>query len=167
MIRGCKCAMSMKAARRFLPSLSSSAVLCRAVRAGQLSKRKKMTRIVVAMISATNVNAIGHATRCGFADFDIGRSTFGVERFCSYAIEQEQDREQEQEESGNVVPKKYRPPHPIGVKGGCSPQNNLRKLLKPLSEVSPAGNKILYKALKKFSGSSDIDSFTVNEDTTD
>jgi hypothetical protein len=24
--------------------------------------------------------------------------------------------------------KNYRPPHPIGVKGGCSPQNNLEKL---------------------------------------
>jgi len=25
-------------------------------------------------------------------------------------------------------PKKYRPPRPMGVKGGCSPQNNLLKL---------------------------------------
>jgi len=25
-------------------------------------------------------------------------------------------------------PKKYRPPRPKGVKGGCSPQNNLAKL---------------------------------------
>jgi len=25
-------------------------------------------------------------------------------------------------------PKKYRPPRPMGVKGGCSPQNNLGKL---------------------------------------
>jgi hypothetical protein len=24
--------------------------------------------------------------------------------------------------------KNYRPPHPIGVKGGCSPQNNREKL---------------------------------------
>jgi hypothetical protein len=24
--------------------------------------------------------------------------------------------------------KNYRPPHPMGVKGGCSPQNNLEKL---------------------------------------
>src|SRR5215469_2505632 len=110
-MRGCKCAMSMKAARRFLPSLSSSAVLCRAVRAGQLSKRKKMTRIVVAMISVTNVNAIGHAMRCGFADFDTGPSTFGVERFCSNAIEQEQDHQQEQEESGNACPQKSTAPH--------------------------------------------------------
>jgi hypothetical protein len=79
------------------------------------------------MISATTANVIGHATRYGFADFDIGRSTFGVERFCSDAIEQEQDHEQE--ESGERFgAKKYRPPRPIGVKGGCSPQNNRRKL---------------------------------------
>jgi hypothetical protein len=31
--------------------------------------------------------------------------------------------------AATFVPKKYRPPHPMGVKGGCSPQNNLRKLL--------------------------------------
>src|SRR5262245_5947292 len=66
--------MSMNAARRFLPSLSSSAVLCRAVRAGQLSKRKKMIKIVAPIISATTASAIGHATRYGLADFDIGRS---------------------------------------------------------------------------------------------
>jgi hypothetical protein len=54
--------------------------------------------------------------------------------------------------AATFVPKKYRPPHPIGVKGGCSPQNNLRKLLKPLSEISPAGNNILYKAAKKIFG---------------
>jgi len=104
-----------------LPSLSSSAVLCRAVRAGQLSKRKKMTRIVVAMISATNVNAIGRATRCGFADFDMERSTFGVERFCSDAIEQEQDHQQEQEESGNVCPQKVPPPTPDRREGRLFP----------------------------------------------
>jgi hypothetical protein len=28
----------------------------------------------------------------------------------------------------DFTPKNYRPPHPIGVKGGCSPQNNLEKL---------------------------------------
>src|SRR5262249_7751823 len=122
MIRGCKCAMSMKAARRFLPSLSNSAVLCCAVRAGQLSKRKKMTTIVVAMISATNINAIGHATRCRFADFNIGRSSFGVEGFCSRAIEQEQDHEQEQEESGErLSPKKLPPPTPDGREGRLFP----------------------------------------------
>jgi hypothetical protein len=27
-----------------------------------------------------------------------------------------------------LSPKKYRPPRPMDVKGGCSPQNNLRKL---------------------------------------
>jgi hypothetical protein len=53
-------------------------VLCRAVRAGQLSKRKKMIKIVIAMVSAKSVNAIGHATRYGFADFDIGRSALTV-----------------------------------------------------------------------------------------
>src|SRR5215471_15263984 len=98
-IRGCKCAMSINAARRFFPSLSSSAVLCRAVRPGQLSKRKKMIKIVVPILSATSVSAIGHAMRYRFSDFDIGRSTLGAERFCSEAIEQAQDHGQEQEQS--------------------------------------------------------------------
>src|SRR5262245_37208767 len=114
--------MSMNAARRLLPSLSNSAVLCRAVRAGQPSKRKTMTRIVVAMISATSVNAIGHATRCGFADFDIGRSMFGVGSFCSDAIEQEQDHEQEQEQSSErFVPKNLPPPTPDRREGRLFP----------------------------------------------
>src|SRR5215470_10825127 len=69
--------------------------------------------------------------------------------------------------AATFVPKKYRPPHPIGVKGGCSPQNNRRKLFNALSEVSPAGNKILHKTTQKFSGSSAIGSSTVNEGTRD
>ena len=126
MIRGCKCAMSMKAARRFLPSLSSSAVLCRAVRAGQLSKRKKMIKIVIAMVSAKSVNAIGHATRYGLADFDMGRSTLSV----SVQTQSSKSKitSKSKKKAATFVPKKYRPPHPIGVKGGCSPQNNLEKL---------------------------------------
>jgi hypothetical protein len=51
------------------------------VRTGQLSKRKKMIRATIAKMSAISARASGHATRCGFADFGIGRSTFGVERF--------------------------------------------------------------------------------------
>jgi len=114
--------MSTNAARKFLPSRSSSAVLCRAVRAGQLSKRKKMIKIVVPIISATIVSAIGHAMRDPFADFDIGRSTLGVERFCSDGIEQEQDHEQEQEESGErLCPKKLPPPTPDRREGRLFP----------------------------------------------
>jgi hypothetical protein len=114
--------MSTNAERRSLPSLSSSDVLCRAVRAGQLSKRKKMIKIVVATVSATSVNATGHATRYWFADFDIGRSTFRVDRFCSDAIEQEQDHEQEQEESRErLCPKKLPPPTPDRREGRLFP----------------------------------------------
>src|SRR5262245_11114955 len=114
--------MSTNAARKFLPSLSSSAVLCRAVRAGQLSKRKKMIKLVVPIISATIVSAIGHAMRDPFADFDIGRSTLGVERFCSDGIEQEQITTKSKKKAANACAlKNYRPPRPIGVKGGCSP----------------------------------------------
>src|SRR5215475_12797984 len=68
------------------------------------------------------------------------------------AIEQEHDHEQEQEERGRLSShKNYRPPHPIGVKGGCSPQNNCRKLSTVVSEVLPAGNKIFHKFFTKFS----------------
>src|SRR6266446_3556922 len=125
-MRGCRFAMSMKAARRSFPNRSSSAVLSRAVRAGQVSRRTKITMIIVATMS---VNAVGHVTRPEFADFNIGRWTLCVERFFQALIEQEHDHEQEQEERGRrLSAKKYRPPHPMGVKGGCSPQNNLRKL---------------------------------------
>jgi hypothetical protein len=51
-----------------------------------------------------------------------------VGRFFAQAlIEHEREHEQEQEERAEFrPPKKYRPPHPMGVKGGCSPQNNLK-----------------------------------------
>ena len=49
---------------------------------------------------------------------DVGRFASGV---CSKPIEQEQER-------GRLSAKKYRPPRPMGVKGGCSPQNNLQNL---------------------------------------
>jgi hypothetical protein len=40
------------------------------------------------------------------------------------------EHEQEQEERGRISPKKnYRPPRPIGVKGGCSPQNILKNFV--------------------------------------
>src|SRR6266576_2811215 len=123
-MRGCRFAMSMKAARRSFPNRSSSAVLSRAVRAGQVSRRTKITMIIVATMS---VNAVGHVTRPEFADFNIGRWTLCVERFFQALIEQEHDHEQE-ERGRRLSAKKYRPPHPMGVKGGCSPQNNLRKL---------------------------------------
>ncbi|PYI73339.1 MAG: hypothetical protein DMF02_01215 [Verrucomicrobia bacterium] len=77
-MRGCRFAMSMKAARRSFPNRSSSAVLSRAVRAGQLSRRTKITMTIVATMSATSVNAVGHVTRAGVADFNIGRWMLSV-----------------------------------------------------------------------------------------
>jgi hypothetical protein len=51
----------------------------------------------------------------------------GVKPLCSDAIEQEKITSKKK--AVNVSPQKnYRPPRPIGVKGGCSPQNNRRKL---------------------------------------
>jgi hypothetical protein len=97
----------MNAARRFLPSLSSSAVLCRAVRAGQLSKRKKMIRIVVPMMSATSVNATGHATRYGFADFDIGRSALTV----SVQTQSSKSKITSKKKAANVRRQKITAPH--------------------------------------------------------
>jgi hypothetical protein len=62
------------------------------------------------------------------------------------AIEQEHDWEQEQKPTGKLFSaKNYRPPRPIGVKGGCSPQNNCRKPLTLLNELPAGGNKILYE----------------------
>jgi putative transcriptional regulator len=101
-----------------------------------------MRPIVVAMMSAMIVNAIGHEKRCGFAEFNIGRLTLSVAHFFSGAIEQEHDHGQEQEEIGRCsAAKNYRPPRPIDVKGGCSPQNNRRKLSSLVSEVAAAGKQ--------------------------
>src|SRR6266540_2026550 len=125
-MRGCRCAMSMKAERKSLPSLSSSRALCRAVRAGQVSTRKKMTKATTAMISAMSANAAGQSTCPDLADFDIGvgRWALSVERF-SFAqavIEQEHGHRQEQEERGQTSSaKNYRPPRPIGREGRLFP----------------------------------------------
>src|SRR2546423_12803353 len=82
-MRGCKCAMAIEAAPKFLPNFSSAAVLCCAVRAGQLSTLKKITTIVIETMRATTMTAIGHEIRRGFAEFDIGYVTLSVERFVS------------------------------------------------------------------------------------
>jgi hypothetical protein len=63
-----------------------------------------MIKIVIAMVRAKSVNAIGHATRYGFADFDIGRSAF-----CSDAIEQEQITSKKK--AANLRPQKITAPH--------------------------------------------------------
>src|SRR5215468_9974014 len=145
--------MSINAARRFFPRRSSSAVLCRAVRAGQVSKRKKMTRIVAAITSATSVSAIGHAMRYGFADFDIRRWALSV----SVQTQSSKSKIRSKKKAANVwALKNYRPPHQIGVKGGCSPQNNRRKLSSLVSEVASAGNKILQKIFTKISPDSAV-----------
>jgi hypothetical protein len=62
-MRGCKCAMSIKALRKSLPSFSSSAVLCCAVRAGQVSMRQKITVTTIATMMAIKVNASGQEMR--------------------------------------------------------------------------------------------------------
>jgi hypothetical protein len=62
-MRGCKCAMSIKAARKSLPSFSSWAVLCCAVRAGQVSMRQKMTTTAMAMMNAIKAIASGQEMR--------------------------------------------------------------------------------------------------------
>jgi hypothetical protein len=78
------------------------------------------------MISATTVNAIGHATRRGFADCDIGSAL-------RLSVQAQSSKSKitgnRKKKAANVrPPKSYRPPRPMGVKGGCSPQNNRRKL---------------------------------------
>jgi hypothetical protein len=55
--------MSIKALRKSLPSFSSSAVLCCAVRAGQVSMRQKMIMNAIATMMAIKVNASGQEMR--------------------------------------------------------------------------------------------------------
>jgi hypothetical protein len=44
-----------------------------------------------------------------------------------------------------IWPKNYRPPRPMGVKGGCSPQNNRKKLSTLVNELPADRNKIYLK----------------------
>src|SRR5467141_1240356 len=46
--------------------------------------------------------------------------------------------------------KKYRPPRPMGVKGGCSPQNNLPKSGQLLPELKRCRNKYFCKSYSPF-----------------
>ena len=76
-------------------------------------------------MNAISVNATGQEIRPEIADFDIERWAFA-----QAVIEQEQGHEQEQEQeerSRLSSAKNYRPPRQMGVKGGCSPQNNRGK----------------------------------------
>jgi hypothetical protein len=47
------------------------------------------------------------------------------------------------EESESLLQKKYRPPRPIGVKGGCSPQNNLANLRSYYPSFTDVATKFL------------------------
>src|SRR2546423_2533311 len=135
-MRGCKCAMSMKAERKSLPRRSKSSVPWPMVRAGQVSKRQKMKMPAAARINMTNVSATGQEERPPVSEFDIGCWTLGVERFL------------------RLSPKKYRPPRPMGVKGGCSPQNNLPKSAQLLPELKRCRNKNFYKLYRPSQGPS-------------
>ena len=81
-----------------------------------------MKPIKTAAISANNVNAIGQENLPDWAELDIGRCRFDRLKVPSMS------RETLGVERLLLNPKKYRPPRPMGVKGGCSPQNNRRKL---------------------------------------
>src|SRR5713226_1556477 len=69
------------------------------------------------------------------ATLDVGYSTFGLGRYLQFN------------------PKKYRPPRPMGVKGGCSPQNNLPKSGQLLPELKRCRNKNFYKLYSPFRNS--------------
>src|SRR5215212_3875310 len=45
--------------------------------------------------------------------------------------------------------RKYRPPHPMGVKGGCSPQNNLPNLRQLVSELRTGRNQFFRNRPRK------------------
>jgi hypothetical protein len=48
--------------------------------------------------------------------------------FAQALIEHELEYGKSKKKEADFTLKNYRPPHPIGVKGGCSPQNNREKL---------------------------------------
>src|SRR5438132_11476886 len=93
------------------------------VRAGHVSNRRKTKTPAPARISTTTANAAGQENFPEGADFNIGCWTLNVGRFLQ-------------------SPKKYRPPRPMGVKGGCSPQNILQNLGSYYPSLKDAQTKI-------------------------
>src|ERR1700719_2435987 len=121
----------MKAERKSFPRRSRSSVPSPTVRPGHVSIRQKMKTTAAMTINTTKVNATGQENRPDVSDFNIGCSASGV----------------------FFTPKKYRPPRPMGVKGGCSPQNNLPKSGQLLPELKRCRNKYFYKLYSPFRNS--------------
>src|SRR5690349_8426241 len=119
-MRGCKCAMSIKASRKSSPTFSSCSVLCCAVRAGQVSTRQKIITMTAAMKSAIKMNASGQEMPPDLADFAIERWMLGV-CFAEALIEHEQEHEQEHEERAKFPSKKLPPPTPDRREGRLFP----------------------------------------------
>src|SRR5213593_616680 len=92
------------------------------LRAGHVSNRTKMRTTAAVTINTTNVNATGQEKRPDVSGCNIRCSALDV--------------------IFNSTPKKYRPPRPMGVKGGCSPQNNLPNLASYYPSLNVAATKI-------------------------
>ena|SRR6266700_3754925 len=129
-MRGCKCATSIKADLKSLPSLSNSLVPCAAVRAGQLSRRRKTMMTTAAIMSARSVNAIGHENRPDSADFDMERWKLNVGRFL-------------------FTPKKVPPPTPDGREGRLFPPEQSWKTPLLVIELTGRRNKILRQLMRR------------------
>src|SRR3954463_3102557 len=104
--RGCRCATSPKELRRSLPRRSSSAVPSWAFRPGHVSNRQKAKPARMAAMRTTMSKAVGHEILAEAWNLDIRAGALNLDVLV-------------------VTRKKYRPPRPMDVKGGCSPQNNL------------------------------------------
>src|SRR4029450_9481083 len=85
-----------------------------------------------ARINTTRAKTAGQEKRPRICGFVIGRWTLNVTRLLQ------------------MPPKKYRPPRPMGVKGGCSPQNNLPKSAELVTELYPCRNKNFLKIILHF-----------------
>src|ERR1700693_1971246 len=103
------------------------------VRAGQVSKRRKTNTAAAAIIKTTRAGAIGHENLPdSVSEFDIGASRTGIVGRSVFDVlfnllgvrARARVRVRGKRKDRRMPPKKYRPPHPMGVKGGCSPQNN-------------------------------------------
>src|SRR5690349_12738673 len=95
-------------------------------RRGQLSIRWKTKAARSARMRTIRTAAKAQPTRCGLASAPgrfVGKS---------------------------ISPKKYRPPHPKGMKGGCSPQNNLQIRLRDKRIGSGLQENFRLQVEKKF-----------------
>jgi hypothetical protein len=108
---------------------------------------------IVATMSATSVNAVGHVTRPEFADFNIGRCALSVffSRYSSKSVSTSKEKE-----ADFRLQKKVPPPTPDGREGRLFPPEQSSKALRLLNELQAGRNNFFYVKISRDCGPAPI-----------